>query len=80
MKISASIYSDNKRNINEIVEIVDELEIDFFHVDCNDDETVFEDIATIKTLTQTPVDLHIISSTPSNYFDLIEKNKVDLCA
>ena len=41
MKISASIYSDNKRSIHEIVEIVDELEIDFFHVDCNDDEKVY---------------------------------------
>jgi pentose-5-phosphate-3-epimerase/CBS domain-containing protein len=80
MKISASIYSDNKRSINEIVEIIDELEIDFFHVDCNDDEKVFEDIIEIKKQTSTPVDLHIISSTPEEYFELIENNKVDLCA
>ncbi|MFM2048886.1 MAG: hypothetical protein RI955_1434, partial [Bacteroidota bacterium] len=32
MKISASIYSDNKRNIKEIIETLDELEIDLLHV------------------------------------------------
>ncbi|MFM2225524.1 MAG: hypothetical protein RJA07_1726 [Bacteroidota bacterium] len=80
MKISASIYSDNKRNIKEIIETLDELEIDLLHVDCNDDEKVFDDIALIKTISSTPIDLHIISSTPEKYFDTIEKNKVDLCA
>ena len=80
MKISASIYSDKKRSINEIIETLNEHDIDMFHVDCNDDEKVFEDIAAIRTLSNRPIDLHIISSTPEKYFDAIEKYKVDTVA
>ncbi len=80
MKISASIYSDNKRSLTEIIQSLDELEIDMLHVDCNDDEKVFDDIELIRSLTSTPIDLHIISSTPEKYFEQIEKYKIETVA
>ena len=43
MKISASIYSDKKRPLAEVIEDLVEHQVDMFHVDCNDDPAVFED-------------------------------------
>ena len=76
MKISASIYSTS-RDLKEIVADLDAHRIDFFHVDCNDDPKVFDDIARIRTWSKTPIDLHIISKTPENYFPLLEKTPCD---
>jgi ribulose-phosphate 3-epimerase len=76
VKISASIYSTS-RPLEEVVRELDAHRIDLFHVDCNDDPKVFEDIAKIRTLSKTPVDLHIISNTPEKYFPLLEKTPCD---
>lgn len=76
MKISASIYSTS-RPLEEVVRELDAHRIDLFHVDCNDDPKVFDDIAKIRTISKTPVDLHIISKTPENYFPLLEKTPCD---
>ena len=57
MKISASIYSDKKRPLAEVIEDLVEHQVDMFHVDCNDDQAVFEDIKYIKSVSNTPVDL-----------------------
>ncbi len=76
MKISASIYSTS-RPLEEVVRELDAHRIDLFHVDCNDDPKVFDDIAKIRTLSKTPVDLHIISKTPEKYFPLLEKTPCD---
>lgn len=48
-----------------------------FHVDCNDDTNVFDDIKNIRKWSKTPIDLHIISKTPEKYFPLLEKNPCD---
>ncbi|MBI3511718.1 MAG: CBS domain-containing protein [Bacteroidetes bacterium] len=76
MKISASIYSTS-RDLKEVVEDLDAHRIDLFHVDCNDEPKVFEDISKIRQWSKTPVDLHIISKTPEKYFPLLEKTPCD---
>ncbi len=76
MKISASIYSTS-RPLEEVVRELDAHRIDLFHVDCNDDPKVFDDIAKIRTISKTPIDLHIISKTPEKYFPLLEKTPCD---
>ena len=78
MKISASLYSSKQRSLNDLVSALDRCHIDYFHIDCNDDPSVFQDIAHIKNISKTPIDLHIISSNPSVYFPLIEAHKPDL--
>ncbi|MEM9339717.1 MAG: hypothetical protein AAGA66_13360, partial [Bacteroidota bacterium] len=64
--------------MNQLVEELDRCHIDYFHIDCNDDPAVFEDIKEIKKISKTPVDLHIITDTPEKYFDLITEVKPDL--
>ncbi|HET6993230.1 MAG TPA: CBS domain-containing protein [Bacteroidia bacterium] len=76
MKISASIYSTS-RELEKVVRELDAHRIDFFHVDCNDDPKVFDDIANIRKWSKTPIDLHIISKTPGKYFPLLEKTPCD---
>ena len=77
MKISASVYSSKNQSLPEVISDLDIHGADLFHIDCNDDLSVFEDIAEIKQLSKTPIDLHIISSEPEKFFAQIEKNKVD---
>lgn len=77
MKISASIYSSKSQSLPEIIKDLDVHGANLFHIDCNDDLSVFADIAEIKQLSKTPVDLHIISSEPEKFFAQIEALKVD---
>ena len=77
MKISASIYSDKKRSLYEVIQDLENHQVDLLHVDCNDDPSVFDDIAQIRQWTSIPIDLHLITSTPEKYFDLLIQNPVD---
>ncbi|MFZ9028788.1 MAG: CBS domain-containing protein [Crocinitomicaceae bacterium] len=77
MKISASIYSDKKRPLAEVIEDLVEHQVDMFHVDCNDDPAVFEDIKYIKSVSNIPVDLHIITETPEKYYNLLREIPVE---
>lgn len=77
MKISGSIYSDNKRPLKETIADLEAHQVDLLHVDCNDDIRVFDDIADIRTWCKLPIDLHIITKTPEKYFDLLRKHPVE---
>lgn len=77
MKISASVYSSKSQSLPEIIKDLDVHGADLFHIDCNDDLGVFDDIAEIKQLSKTPIDLHIISSEPEKYFTKSAELNVD---
>lgn len=77
MKISASIYSDKKRDLKTVIEDLAAHHVDLLHVDCNDDPKVFEDIQAIRNWTKIPIDLHIITENPEKYFDLLRTTPVE---
>ena len=77
MKISASIYSNTTKELPEIIKNLDEHQIDLFHVDCNDDIGVFNDIKVIRQYSNKPVDLHIITDDPEKYYNLIAEHQVE---
>jgi len=77
MKISASVYSSTSQSLPEIIRDLDVHGADLFHIDCNDDIRVFDDIAEIKKLSKTPIDLHIISADPEKYFAKAAELDVD---
>jgi ribulose-phosphate 3-epimerase len=77
MKISASLYSDHREKIIETVKKLDRLNIDLFHIDSNDDLSVFDDIRKIREISATPIDLHIISSDPGKFIKGINELSVD---
>ena len=77
MKISASIYSDKSRTLKDLVDDLVQHQVNLLHVDCNDDPSVFNDIKEIRSFCNLPIDLHLITSTPEKYFDLLRENPVD---
>lgn len=77
MKISASIYSDKKRPLKEVIEDLVQHQVELLHVDCNDDLAVFEDIQQIRQWCDLPIDLHIITKEPEKYFELLRANPVE---
>jgi ribulose-phosphate 3-epimerase len=77
MKISASIYSDKVRPLAEVIDDLKDHQVDLLHVDCNDDLSVFDDIKAIRAMCDLPIDLHIITPTPSKYYALLEENPVE---
>ena len=84
MKISASIYSNRTKKIETLTEELDSVNIDMFHIDFNDKkvtaEKIEDDLRKIRKVSKTPIDLHIISETPSVYYNLIERNKIERVA
>lgn len=78
MKISASLYANKQRPLEDVVKELDRCHIDCFHIDCNDDPAVFETIRQIRQISSTPIDLHIISDTPAQYYELIETIRPEL--
>lgn len=77
MKISASVYSNKTKNLIELVKELDTHKVDYFHIDCNDSPAVFDDIQNIKSVSKTPIDLHIISENPEKYFEQVKELNVD---
>src|ERR1041385_5121274 len=77
MKISASIYSGKDKNQESLVRELDAHEIDMLHIDCADEDRVFDDIARIRKISSTPIDLHLITATPEKYFSRIEELKIE---
>lgn len=77
MKISASIYSDKKRPLKEVIDDLVQHQVDLLHVDCNDDLNVFQDIAKIREWCNLPIDLHIITEEPEKYYDLLREYPVE---
>jgi len=77
MKISASIYSDKSRSLEEVIKDLQEHQVDLLHVDCNDDLSVFEDIKAIRNWCNIPIDLHIITNDPEKYYDYLRETPVE---
>ena len=75
MKISASIYSNNDRSLEILIQDLDKYNIDMLHVDFNDKKIEFnkieEDIKEIRKISNKPIDLHIISDNPNMVKDYL---------
>lgn len=78
MKISASIYSNKTKTLNELVKELDLVRVDYLHVDCNNDPTVFSHIKSMREISDTPVDLHLITSEPEKYFTDIKDAELEM--
>lgn len=76
VKISASIYSSQNEDLNSLIRELDAYQSDFFHIDCNEDPSVFDDIRKIKAHSNTPIDLHLITENPQKYFAQIKELEI----
>ena len=77
MKISASIYSDSSQDLAATIQELEAHHIDMLHVDCIEKPSVFDDIKKAQELSALPIDLHLITETPSAFEDLLDATPVD---
>lgn len=79
MRLSGSVYSWNDLEPTEAAQKLEIMNVDCFHIDCNDDPNVFNDIEAIKKKSRLPIDLHLITSQPQNYYDAIRDSGLEIC-
>lgn len=77
MKISASIYSSKDKELSALINELDAYRVNYFHVDCNNDLSVFEDIRAIRRISKTPVDLHLITPEPEKFLPSVCETGVE---
>ena len=80
MKISASIYSNKGKSVEETALLLDDHAVDMIHVDCKDDISVMDDLAIMAKHSDLPLDLHIITEFPDKYVPFIERESVAYAA
>lgn len=78
MKISASIYSNKTKSLEDLVKELDAVHVDYIHIDCNDDPSAIDHIKQIRSMSTTAIDLHVISATPEVFYTGIKDTNVDL--
>ncbi len=76
MKISASIYSNKNGTLTQTAKDIEKYDIDFLHIDCNDDMSVFDDITEIKKHSSLTIDLHLITNNPKKYYKKIQESEI----
>lgn len=77
MKLAGSIAALTHCSLPEAARQLDRLGVDYIHVDCNDDPRVFDDIGIIRANSRRPIDLHIVSPKPEDYFALVSRFNVE---
>jgi ribulose-phosphate 3-epimerase len=78
LKISASIYSNKTKPLEVLVKELDSVQVDYLHIDCNNDLGVFDDIKAIGKISKIPIDLHIISAEPEKFYPGIKETGAEL--
>lgn len=79
MLLSGSVYSWNGFSAVEAAGKLEALGVDCFHIDCNDDPNVFDDIKSIKQASKVPIDLHLITADPAPYYEAIRDSRLEIC-
>lgn len=78
MDLSASLYSKSEGyTIKDTVSVLDQYGVAYFHIDCNDNLEVFNDIYEINAISDTPIDLHIISEDSNKFIEGINSHSID---
>jgi ribulose-phosphate 3-epimerase len=77
MRISASISSLQKRQIPDTVSMLDQAGVNFYHLDSVENREIFDFAKSLGELTQTPMDLHLITSDPVKYWDEIRESGIE---
>jgi len=77
MRISASISSLQKRQIPDTVYMLDQAGVNFYHLDSVENREIFDFAKSLGEITQTPMDLHLITSDPVKYWDEIRESGIE---
>jgi ribulose-phosphate 3-epimerase len=76
MRISASVAAVEDSRLPLVVSALDEAGVDAYHLDSIDDASIFDFSRKLRTLTQKPFDLHLITDKPENYWSMLEESQL----
>jgi len=83
VKIAASVMCANLLHLEEDIRELDRVGVDFFHVDIMDGHFVpnlalnFDFIEQIKTISRTPLDVHLMAEGPEALISTLEGLRVE---
>jgi len=77
MKISASVYADQRKDLLATVRDLEAHGADLLHIDCHGEAQIFEDIRTVRSISKLPIDLHLIVPRPQQFAELLRNAPVD---
>lgn len=80
LKISASIYSHPHSSAKEVAAELASFGVDYYHVDSFGDVAILEEITEIKKISDTPIDLHIVSKNPNLILDQLTDGSIQRVA
>ena len=78
MKISASVFSNPDRPLEELVLELEECGVDYIHIDCKDDLSVEDSMARIRKVSRMPIDLHLITDEPEKFYPMIQRLGIEM--
>lgn len=76
MKLSASLYSSKQSSLLDAAKELEAYGVDYWHIDSIENFSVFEDISALASASETPVDLHIITKQPLNYYPYLVPDNI----
>lgn len=78
MKISASVFSNPDRPLEDLVLELEECGVDYIHIDCKDDLSVEAAMARIRKVSSLPIDLHLITPDPEKFYPMIKSLGIEM--
>lgn len=77
MRISASVYADQRKDLAATVHDLEAHGADMLHIDCHGEAQIFEDICAVRSMTRLPIDLHLIVPHPQQFEEQLRRTPVD---
>ncbi len=78
MRISASVSTVPNSSLNATVALLDQSDVDSYHLDSIEDPSIFQFSDSLRKITERPFDLHLITAQPEKYWDLIRASDIEL--
>ncbi|MFN5317210.1 MAG: hypothetical protein ACK5CY_00050 [Bacteroidia bacterium] len=78
MRISASVSTVPHTSLNTTVALLDQSDVDSYHLDSIEDPGIFQFAESLRKITEKPFDLHLITAQPEKYWDLIRRSDIEL--
>ena len=75
MRISASVSTVPHTSLNTTVALLDQSDVDSYHLDSIEDPGIFQFAESLRKITEKPFDLHLITSQTENDLDLNRLSK-----
>ncbi len=78
MKISASVFSNPDRPLEDLVPELEDCGVDYIHIDCKNDLSIEDAVVRIRKVSKMPIDLHLITPEPEKFYPMIKRLGIEM--